>query len=233
MAEPDLTGVRVQLTGNAEPALVEATHAAFGAVGADVAESIGDASRAIAMAPEPPGVGVVFARPRRPSNRPILEVDDATLDDEVGRQLLAPQRAAIALARSMAGASGGVIVLVGSVDAYHAYPGRSVAAVAMGGLLGLTRAIAVELAGHGIRADLVVAGPLGLEDGSAPLDADQAAVERTLLRSPSHRFARPSEVAAAIRFVARPGAGFMTGQTLRVDGGWASLNQAPEGMRFP
>ena len=58
-------------------------------------------------------------------------------------------------------------------------------------------------------------------------------VDRTLLRSPSHRFARPAEVASAIRFVAGPDAAFMTGQTLRVDGGWASLNQAPEGMRFP
>jgi hypothetical protein len=33
--------------------------------------------------------------------------------------------------------------------------------------------------------------------------------------------------------VAGPGAGFMTGATLRVDAGWASLNQAPDGMRFP
>jgi NAD(P)-dependent dehydrogenase (short-subunit alcohol dehydrogenase family) len=48
-----------------------------------------------------------------------------------------------------------------------------------------------------------------------------------------HRLGRPEEAAAAIRFVAGPDAGFMTGQTIRVDGGWASLNQSPEGMRFP
>ena len=153
--------------------------------------------------------------------------------DELERQLHAPQRLAITAARSMAAHGGGVVVLVGTVDAFHAYPGRSGAAIAMGGLLGLTRAMAVELAGRGVRTNLVVAGPLGGEDGSPPPGADQASVDRTLLRSPSHRFARPAEVASAIRFVAGPDAAFMTGQTLRVDGGWASLNQAPEGMRFP
>jgi 3-oxoacyl-[acyl-carrier protein] reductase len=229
MAEPDLSGVRVLLTGSAEPALVEVTREAFETVGSDVNLTLADASGLGGV--EAPWVAIVFAR--RPSNVPILEADDAMLAEEVERQLLAPQRAAVMCARSMAAGAGGVIVLVGSVDAYHAYPGRSVPAIAMGGLLGLTRSLAVELAGSGVRANLVVAGPLGLEDGSAPPGAEPAAVDRALLRSPSHRFARPSEVAAAIRFVAGPDSAFMTGQTLRVDGGWASLNQAPEAMRFP
>jgi 3-oxoacyl-[acyl-carrier protein] reductase len=226
MAEPDLSGLRVVLVGDAEPVLVEATRDGFVAAGAQVS---------VASGPEPgagaPDVAVVFAR-GGPAT-PILETDDATFEREVERRLLEPQRTIIAAARSMAGGTGGVVVIVGSVDAYHAYPGRSVQAVAMGGLLGLSRAMAVELAGRQVRTNLVVAGPLGSEDGGPLPDAAQSAVERTLLRSPSHRFARPSEVAAAIRFVAGPDAAFMTGQTLRVDGGWASLNQAPEGMRFP
>jgi 3-oxoacyl-[acyl-carrier protein] reductase len=179
------------------------------------------------------GVDAVIVFARRPSAVGILDLDDAWFDEQLERQLMAPRRAAMGAARAMADRTGGTIVIVGSVDAYHAYPGRSVPAVAMGGLLGLTRAMAVELASNGVRANLVVAGPLGTEDGGPPAGADDAAVDRALLRSPSHRFARPSDVAAAIRFVAGPDAAFMTGQTLRVDGGWASLNQAPEGMRFP
>jgi 3-oxoacyl-[acyl-carrier protein] reductase len=227
MADADLAGRRVILGGHAEDVLVEATRRAFEEAGCDVIEPSGS--------PRPPDhdadVVVVFAR--RPSHVPIIETDDEVLADDLERQLLAPRRLAIAAARSMARGSGGAIVLVGSIDAFHAYPGRSTAAVAMGGLLGLTRALAVEIAASGVRANLVVAGPLGIEDGSAPPGTDASALERTLLRSPSHRLAKPSEVAAAIRFVAGPDAAFMTGQTLRVDGGWASLNQAPEGMRFP
>jgi NAD(P)-dependent dehydrogenase (short-subunit alcohol dehydrogenase family) len=102
----------------------------------------------------------------------------------------------------------------------------------MGGLLGLVRAMGVELAAHGVRTNLVIVGPLGDADEEGPSGTAAALLDRTLLRSPLHRLGQAVEVAAAIRFVAGPDAGFMTGQTLRVDGGWASLNQAPEGMRF-
>ena len=228
MADPDLKGLRVLLAGSAEPILVEATRQAFANAGSDVTVESGGAPGGDKA--EDVGIAVVFAR--RPSSVSLLDVDDATMTGELERQLLAPERIALGAARSMASHGGGVVVLVGSIDAFHAYSGRSVPSIAMGGLLGLTRAMAVELTGRGIRTNLVVAGPLGDEGGSPPPDADQASVDRTLLRSPSHRFARPAEVAAAIRFVAGPDAAFMTGQTLRVDGGWASLNQAPEGMRF-
>jgi 3-oxoacyl-[acyl-carrier protein] reductase len=146
------------------------------------------------------------------------------------RLLIGTVRLVREAARLMLAGSGGSIVIVGTIDATHSYPGRSVAAVAMGGLLGLVRSMGVELAGQGVRSNLVIVGPLGDGDGEAPGGA--AVLDRTLLRSPLHRLGRPDEAAAAIRFVASPDAGFMTGQTLRVDGGWASLNQAPEGMRF-
>jgi NAD(P)-dependent dehydrogenase (short-subunit alcohol dehydrogenase family) len=227
MADPDLTGLAVTLAGHAEPALLDATRRRFEQAGAEV--TVGEGT------PEgegrAPAIAVVFAR--RPATVPLFEMGDAAFDEEVGRQLLEPRRTAMALARLMAAADGGSVVMVGSVDAFHAYPGRSATAVAMGGLLGFVRAMGVELAARRVRTNLVVAGPLGTDGGEPPAGSDAAAVERTLLRSPSHSFARPGDVAAAIGFVAGPDAAFMTGQTLRVDGGWASLNQAPEGMRFP
>lgn len=230
MAEADLTGRRVLIVGTAEASLVQATADAFSAAGGLVA--IPDARPTI----DDPASGsldicVCFAR--LAARSPLMGTDDANWEDALDRQLLEPRRLAMAAARAMAAGTGGSIVLVGSADAFHAYPGRSVASVAMGGLLGLARSMAVELAPSGIRANLVVSGPLGSPDGGAPAGSDAALVERTLLRSPVHRFASPGEVAAAIRFVAGPDAAFMTGQTLRVDGGWSSLNQAPEGMRFP
>lgn len=150
---------------------------------------------------------------------------DATITDLVTRPIQLLMTAADRMRRS----GGGSIVVVGTLDATHAYPGRADASVAMGALVGLIRSMAVELAPAGIRANAVLAGPLDAWIGEATRDR----LDRTLLRSPSGRLVTPAEVAAAVRFVAGPEAGFMTGATLRVDGGWASLNQAPDGMRFP
>jgi NAD(P)-dependent dehydrogenase (short-subunit alcohol dehydrogenase family) len=126
--------------------------------------------------------------------------------------------------------NGGCVVHVMSIDALHAYPGRSAAAAAMGGILGLIRATAIEWASIGVRVNGVIAGPL--EPGTDAPGTPEAR-EETLLRTPNGRSARPEDVAEAVLFVASDRAAFMTGQTLRVDGGWASLNQAPAGMRFP
>lgn len=124
---------------------------------------------------------------------------------------------------------GGSVVHVLTLDAVHAYPERSAFAAATAGTLGLVRALAIELAARGVRVNAVIAGPI---EEAVPPGIDRRALERTLLRSPMGRLGRATEIAAAIRFVAGDGASFMTGQSLRVDGGWAALNQAPEGMSF-
>ena len=228
MPDADLTGVGVLLVGEAPDLLTRATADIFTEAGAQVA-----------ISPNAVEVGalgsidvcVCFARPG--SGAPLLEMDADEWEQDLQRVLVGTHRLAMAAARIMAANSGGSIVLVGSLDAYHAYPGRSVAAVAMGGLLGLVRSMGIEFAASDIRVNLVLAGPIGDAHGAPPSDRDPTLVERNRMRSPLHRLGRPQEAAAAIRFVAGPDAGFMTGQTFRVDGGWASLNQTPEGMRFP
>lgn len=227
MPDPDLAGLRVLLVGDAEPALLEATSDAFRAAGCHVEMHQGLDTAAIGGL----DICVCFARPA--AGEALATADPEAWERALDRSLIGSLRLAMAAAREMASGAGGSIVIVGTLDASHAYPGRSVASVAMGGLLGLVRSMAVEMAGQGVRANLVLAGPLGDADGQPPPDAETGLVDRTLLRSPMHRLGRPQEAAAAIRFVAGPDAAFMTGQTLRVDGGWASLNQAPEGMRFP
>jgi 3-oxoacyl-[acyl-carrier protein] reductase len=169
-----------------------------------------------------------------PAPRPLLG-DPAGLDDDgfgadVDRMLMGAQRLSVAAARVMSLAGGGSIVLVGPIDASHAYPGRGAVAVAMAGIMGLARALGVELAGVRVRANVVLMGPMADDDGRPVRDGQQAA--RTLLRSPRPSLVTATEVAGAIRFVAGPSSAFMTGQSLRVDAGWASLNQAPDGMGF-
>jgi len=158
----------------------------------------------------------------------VMDGRDDEWADELAQRVIGPLRLARAAAFRMRASGGGCVVFVGTLDATHAYAGHADASMAMGALGGLVRSLALELAPAGIRANLVLAGPL--EDASVASRPDLN--ERTLLRSPSRRFVAPEEVAAGVVFVVGQGAAFMTGQSLRVDAGWASLNQAPDGMRF-
>lgn len=183
------------------------------------------------------GLDVLVRWTPRPSSPRMDWSDPTVFAEDVDRMLVAAHRHATAAARVMAGSHGpgrpASIVFVGTVDASHAYPGRASASTAMAGMLGLVRALGVELAPSGIRVNAVLVGPVGGPTWGPPPGIDEALIERTLIRSPQGRFVTPQEVAAAIGFVTGPRAGFMTGQALSVDGGWSALNQAPDGLRFP
>jgi NAD(P)-dependent dehydrogenase (short-subunit alcohol dehydrogenase family) len=90
----------------------------------------------------------------------------------------------------------------------------------------------VEWAVLGIRVNALASGIVAPEperstaDGASPID-------RLAARTPMRRRARPEEIAAAALFLGGTRAGFMTGQVLRVDGGWAALNSAVTGFVFP
>lgn len=257
MSDPPAAELRVLIV-DAGSAAAEATADAFAQIGARIAICADDermarvverhaSARAVGGQPYTAGgAAAVVAEADRQlgaldicigfapasTTRGVLDLDPLVWKADLDRSLVGAHAIATAAAASMAAGGGGSIVLVGSLDAVHAYPGRSIASTAMSGLVGLARALGVELAPVRVRVNVVLAGPM---DTGAPDrdDPENPRLARTLLRSPMHRLGRPQETAAAIRFVAGPGAGFMTGQALRVDGGWASLNQAPDGMKFP
>ena len=109
----------------------------------------------------------------------------------------------------------GAIVNIGGMSAHSGAAGRPHVVAAKAGLVGLTRALAHDLAPHGVTVNCVVPGMIEtLRGASAGASAHQGRRE-----SPLGRRGSPEEVAAAVRFLAGPGARYVTGQALHVNGG--------------
>ncbi len=126
-------------------------------------------------------------------------------------------------ARRMIQGSGGAIVNIASIMGYSGglFPNAAYQA-SKGGLVNLTRALAVEWAPLRIRVNAVA--PTYVEtDLTRSLLARPEALQRVLDATPMRRLATPGEVASAVLFLAGPESGMTTGHTLAVDGGFLAV----------
>lgn len=116
----------------------------------------------------------------------------------------------------------GSVVLVSSVHALVGLPGHPAYAAAKGGLIALGRQLAVEY-GPAVRVNCVVPGPIRTAAWDRVSGPDR---ERSIAETILHRFGDPAEVAAAVAFLASPEAGYITGTSLVVDGGWTAVKSS-------
>jgi NAD(P)-dependent dehydrogenase (short-subunit alcohol dehydrogenase family) len=150
---------------------------------------------------------------------PTEELTDERWDRLVGIHLGGTFRCSRAAFPALAASDSAAIVNVSSIAAHGGFSQRASYCAAKAGIEGLTRALAVEWAPHGIRVNAVAPGhtwtPLfarAVETGQVPN------LEARIARIPLGRLGSPEEIAAAIAFLASPAASYVNGQALCVDG---------------
>jgi 3-oxoacyl-[acyl-carrier protein] reductase len=110
----------------------------------------------------------------------------------------------------------GAIVNIGGMTGHKGAAGRAHVVAAKAGLAGMTRALALDLAPHGVTVNCVVPGTIETQRG-LPGAPERPAHRQAL--PPVGRRGTPGEVAETVRFLCGPGARYITGQALHVNGG--------------
>lgn len=122
-------------------------------------------------------------------------------------------------AQAMVGREAGKIINIASEYSRFGSPMAPAYSASKGGLIQLTRSMAIELAARNIQVNAIVPGWIDT-DLTAPLKATPL-YDEIILRTPAGRFGQPEECAGAAVFLASRAADFITGATIFVDGGYA------------
>jgi len=151
-------------------------------------------------------------------------VTDFTLE-EWRRVMDTSVTAAFLMCRSfvpmMTGVGYGRILNMTSIMSHVSLPGRTAYSAAKSALLGMTKALALELAPEGITANGISPGPFGTEMNK-PLMENPEANAQFLASIPANRWGKVEEIGQLAVYLCSDDAGFITGTDILIDGGWTA-----------
>lgn len=213
-------GAKVVVNGRSDVAAIEAVAAEIRAAGGRAEAVLADVSdpdavaRLVAQA-GPVDILVCNAGLRRQT--PFLEMSLAEWREILSVALDGAFILSRAVLPGMVARGGGSIVALSGISTHVGTPNRAHVSASKAGLEGLIRAIAVEFAPQGIRANCVAPGAVDTTRG-----ASAGAMPQGLNRDegiPMRRKASVQEIADVVRMLAGPEGGYVTGQTIHVNGG--------------
>jgi NAD(P)-dependent dehydrogenase (short-subunit alcohol dehydrogenase family) len=148
--------------------------------------------------------------------KPFLEMSESEWDKVIDVNLKSIFFTAQAAAKVMP--AGGKIVNISSIAAFVGFSGLAHYCASKGGMNGMTRALALELADKKINVNNVAPGAIETPGATGAMTTELK--KQTEAMIPWGRMGQPEDIAAAVAFLASSGADYITGQTLVVDGGY-------------
>lgn len=146
----------------------------------------------------------------------LMRMKEDEWQDIIDTNLTSVYRLSKACLRAMTKARKGRIISISSVVGASGNAGQTNYAAAKAGLIGFTKSLAREVGARGITVNAVAPGFIDTDMTRALPDAQREAL---LTGIPLNRLGQPEEIAAAVAFLASPGAAYITGETLHVNGG--------------
>ncbi len=154
--------------------------------------------------------------------KPALELTEGEWDRTLDTNLKGCFLVAKAVGRHMLARQAGSVVNIASMLASVVHADRAAYASSKGGLVQLTRVLAVEWASYNVRVNAICPGPF-LTDLNKVILNDPEKVKYFMDRLPMKRFGRPEELIGSVVFLASEASSYITGTTIYVDGGWTAL----------
>lgn len=147
---------------------------------------------------------------------------DAVWADVLATNLTGSFHACRAAGRAMIGSGGGAIVNIASIGGLVGFPGSVGYQASKGGVVQMTRTLAVEWAPHGVRVNAIAPGHIATAIVRRQWKTEPELRDFFLSRTPLGRLGEPEDVVGAALFLASDAAAMVTGQVLVVDGGYTA-----------
>ncbi len=151
--------------------------------------------------------------------RPAVDTTDADLASILQTHLLGAFALSRECGRRMTGRRRGSIIMIASMAALFGIPQVSAYSAAKSAMVGLTRALAVELSPHGVRVNAIAPGWIDTALSRKSFEGDPPRKQRILDRTPMGTLGEILDVGYAAVYLSSPAAKFVTGIVLPVDGG--------------
>ncbi len=217
-------GATVAITGRREAELARVAEALGGerviVAPADLSDPAAPAALVEKIEAEAGGLDILVNNAGFTRDMLALRMGDADWAAVLEVDLTAPFRLARAALRGMMKKRHGRIVSIASIVGVTGNAGQANYAAAKAGLIGMSKSLAQEVATRGVTVNVVAPGFVKTAMTDALNEAQKTAL---LSRIPTQRMGTPEDIAAAVVFLASAEAGWVTGQTIHVNGGMAMI----------